>query len=231
MLSIRHLITKLVLYKFQYTKVWDIVIVIILATLILISIEILGLYLNINDVLSIVGSFVLAFLFFQIFKKLVVRTCKATLHESFIEFEFKKSAKLISFSNLVSFKNQEGKNGPILYLKTQTEDFEIFANSKFCKTEKFKIFSDNAIIQLQKYQENNDLKPNIHQITKKQNNGYLYFLIIASVVYLFLITVLDNNSTAYLFILGGFFLFITWFMYFVKRLINYFKFRRRMVKV
>ena len=219
------------LYQFQYTKVWDTVIVIILATLILISIEILGLYLNINDVLSIVGSFVLAFLFFQIFKKSVVRTCKATLHESFIEFEFKKSAKLISFSNLVSFKNQEGKNGPILYLKTQTEDFEIFANSKFCKTEKFKIFSDDAMVQLQKYQENNDLKPNIHQITKKQNNGYLDFLIIASVANILLIIFLDNNFAAYLFMIGGFFLFIGWIIYFAKRIINYFKFRRRMVKV
>jgi hypothetical protein len=162
---------------------WDTLSVILLTIVTFILSEFLGLYLQLNLLLTIVISLGFALLFFKVLRRKVVRSCIARLGETSVQFDFSDEIKVINFSDLISFKDYNGKNGPILYLRTQTDNFKIFANNNFCKTDDFKRFSDDTIIQLDKYKDKNNLAL-IHEGSIFTKKRMLYFLIIATSIYL-----------------------------------------------
>ena len=80
-------------YTFEYTKLRDTVGVILLSIATSILTIILGMYSKLNIVLTIVLSVGLAFLFFKVIKRKVVRTCTAKMDDNSISFESLLSGK------------------------------------------------------------------------------------------------------------------------------------------
>ena len=206
---------KLKEYKFQYTKLWTSVIVVLLAILTFILSEFLGLYLKLNLALTIVLSFGIAFLFFKTFKRKVVHTCSAKLYDASIKFEFENSIKTIKFNELNAYKSYNGKNGPILYLKSNNENFKIFADYNYCNTDDFNTFCNDTIIKLDKYRdENNSII--VHEGSIYTTKGMLYFLILTTSIY-FLAFFLETKALKIAIgISGGFFFFIMWTKYIIE---------------
>ena len=195
---------------------WDTLTVVLLAIVTFALSEFLGIYLKLNLLVTIVLSFGVAFLFFQALKRKVVRSCIARLSDNCVEFDFTNETKKINFSDLISFKEYNGRNGPILYLKTKTENFKIFSSNNFCKTDDFKKFCDDSIIQLDKYKDKNNLTL-IHEGSIYATKGFLYFLIIATSIYLLSFIIESKELKPYIGIGCGFYLSIMWIAYFYKR--------------
>ncbi|MBS1756726.1 MAG: hypothetical protein JSU03_05565 [Bacteroidetes bacterium] len=195
---------------------WDTLIVLFSTIAIFMLTEFLGIYSKINIILTIVLSFGLAFLFFQFLKKKAVRNCSVKLSDTSVVFEFENETKAINFNELTSYKSYSGRNGPILYLNSKVEKFKIFANNNFCKTDDFKIFSDDAIIQLNKYKDKNNLTL-IHEGSIYATKGFLYFLFIATSIYLLSFIIESKDIRIYIGFGGGFYLLIMWIAYFNKR--------------
>lgn len=177
--------------------------------------EFLGIYLKLNLLLTMVLSFGLAFLLFQTLKRKVIRSCMARLSETSVEFDFVNETKVINFNELISFKSYDGKNGPILYLRTQAENFKIFANSNFCKTNNFKMFCDDAITQLDKYKDKNNLTL-IHEGSIFTKKGMLYFLISTTAIYLFAFLFETKALRIAIGISGGLYFFAMWTKYYIE---------------
>lgn len=203
-------------YQFQYTKMWGTLLVVLLAIATFIAIAFLGIFNKLNMVMTIVVSFSSAFLLFKFLKRKVVHACTAKLGDTYIIFELENETKTINFNELTSYKSYYGKNGPILYLNSNAENFKIFANNNFCQTDDFKIFSDDTIIQLDKYKEKNNLTL-IHQGSAYATKGFLYFIFIATSMYFLSFTIESKNIRPYIGIGGGFYLLIMWVAYFNKR--------------
>lgn len=203
-------------YQFQYTKIRDTLTVVLLAMVTFVLSEFLGVYLKLNFLVTIILSFGLAFLLFHALKGKVVHSCVARLSENSVEFDFTNETKLINFSDLISFKDYKGNNGPILYLKTNTENFKIFSNNNCCKTADFKKFCDDSIIQLDKYKANNN-PALIHEGSIYTTKGFFYFLIIATSIYFLSFIIEGKELRLYIGIGGGFYLLIMWLVYYIKR--------------
>jgi hypothetical protein len=203
-------------YQFQYTKMWDTLIVALLAIVTFIATEFVGIFNKLNLALTIVLSFGLAFLLFQFLKRKVVHTCTAKLGDTSVIFEFEKETKKINFNELTSYKSYYGKNGPVLYLKDNIENFKIYANNNFCKTENFKSFCEDTIIQLDKYRDKNNLTL-IHEGSIFTTKGMLYFLIVATSVYLLAFFIETKTLRLAIGIGGGFYFFIMWTRYFIEK--------------
>ena len=203
-------------YQFQYTKIKGTFLVVILAIAVFILTEFFGIYVKLNVVLTIILSFVLAVLVFQLLKRKAVYICTAKLSDTSIKFEFDYITKEIIIKDLISFKSFYGKNGPVLYLNTDSENFQLSANNNFCKTDDFKLFCDDVITQLNKYKDTqkSDL---IHRGSIFATKGMLYFLIVATLIYLFAFLIETKTLMIAIGIGGGFYLLIMWLAYFNKR--------------
>ena len=202
-------------YQFQYTKMWGTLSIVLSAIAVFILTAVFGIYYNLNLLLTIFISFGLAILLFQIFKRKVVYPCTAKLGNTSVIFEFKSGTKAINFSNLTSYKSYYGKNGPILYLKSNSENFKVFANNNFCKTDSFKKFCDDTIAQLDKYRDTHNLAL-INEDSIFTKKGMLYFLIIATLIYLLAFFVETNTLRIAIGIGGGFYFFIMWAKYLIE---------------
>jgi hypothetical protein len=194
---------------------WDTLGVILLAIVTFILSELLGLFLQLNNLLIIALSLGFALLLFRVLRGKVVHSCIARLSETSVQFDFTDEIKVINFSDLISYKDYNGKNGPILYLNTQTDNFKIFANNNFCKTDDFKMFCDDTIIQLDKYKDTNNLALS-HEGSIFTKKGMLYFLIIATSVYLFGFLFETKALRIAIGICGGFYFFIMWTKYYIE---------------
>jgi len=203
-------------YQFQYTKMWETLIVGLLAIATFIATEFIGIFNKLNFVLTIVLSFGLAFLLFHFFKRKVVHTCTAKLGDASVIFEFENETKTINFNELTSYKSYYGKNGPVLYLKENIDNFKIYANKNFCKTDDFKSFCEDTIIQLDKYRDKNNVTL-IHEGSIFTTKGILYFLIAATSIYLLSFFIETKNLRIAFGISGVFYFFIMWTRYFIER--------------
>ena len=203
-------------YQFQYTKMWDTLIVVLLAIATFIATEFVGIFNKLNLALTIILSFGLAFLLFQFLKRKVVHTCTAKLGETSVIFEFEKETKTINFNELTSYKSYYGKNGPVLYLKDNINNFKIYANNNFCKTDDFKAFCEDTIIQLDKYRDKNNVAL-IHEGSIFTTKGMLYFLIVTTSIYLIAFFIETNTLRLAIGISGGFYFFIMWTRYFIEK--------------
>jgi hypothetical protein len=194
---------------------WNTLGVILLAIVTFILSEFLGLFLQLNNLFTIVLSLGFALLLFKVLKRKVARSCIARLSETSVQFDFTDEIKVINFSDLISFENYDGQNGPVLYLRTQTDNFKIFANNNFCKTDDFKMFCDDTIIQLDKYKDANNLAL-IHEGSIFTQKGMLYFLIISTSIYFIGFLFESKALRIAMGIGGGFYFFIMWAKYYIE---------------
>lgn len=112
----------------------------------------LGAYFNAPKLLTFSFTLLSPIILFKMVKGKAVGSCNAMLSDTFVEFNFQNTCvKKIEFSNLRSFKKYYGKNGPIIYLTNQIENFKLAANTKFCDPESFDTFSKDLISTLDNY--------------------------------------------------------------------------------
>lgn len=194
---------------------WDTLIVVLSVIVVFILTEFLAIYNNLNFVLSIILSFGLALLLFQILKQKVVHNCTAKLGGTSVIFEFDNSIKTINFGELISYKSYYGKNGSILYLKSNSDNFKMFANKAFCKTADFRTFCDDTKAQLAKYRDTHN-SALIHEGSIFTKKGMLYFLIVATLIYLLSFFVETKSLRIAIGIGGGLYFVIMWTIYLIE---------------
>jgi len=203
-------------YQFEYTGMQDTLAVVVLAMLMFVLFVVLGAILYLNIVLTIVLSLSLAFLMFRLLKGKAVRTCTANFNDISVCFEFEKENKTIYFDELTSYKVYYGKNGPILYLNSNVDHFQLFTNSNFCKTDGFILFCEDLLKTLDAFK--NTRKPGLirnHSIFATKS--MLYFLILATVIYLGSFLIETNKQKIVIGIVGGFYFLLMWTKYFWER--------------
>jgi len=215
-------------YRFQYTKTLYPLVVLLASILSFAFILIVfAIILNkSNDNIAYlfsIPSLIVALLTFRYLKRFAVRNCIAKLHSDFVVFEFKNDLiRTINFNDLISYKVFYGKNGPVLYLRNNIDQFKLFANDNFCKSEPFETFCKDILIQIDKYVVDN--KSNIiHEGSTFQTKGMLLFLTISTPIILlsFYITTTDliesTDLNVLIRIFGCAFLVIFWLKYFIER--------------
>jgi hypothetical protein len=128
-------------------------------------------------------------------------------------FQFENNSKIINFRDLISFKAYYGKNGPILYLRTNEENFRIFANNNFCKSDDFRRFCVDTIAQLDNYKKTSEKTDLIHEGSIFGTKAMLYFLIAATSIYLVAFFLETKALRIAIGIAGGFYFGIMWTRY------------------
>ena len=215
-------------YRFQFTKIQDTLLVMLACILLCVFIfafiiEIYGeASKNMVLIFSLLSAIVPIFSFRYI-KKFAVRDCIAILNSDSVVFEFKNNLiRTVNFNDLTSYKVYYGNNGPVLYLRNNTDRFKIFANDNFCKPEPFIIFCKDILAQIDKYSI--DTKSNIiHEGSVFQTKGMLLFLTISTPIVLLIIYLTTTDlieSTDLIVFLRSFgvaFIFVFWFIYLIKR--------------
>lgn len=138
------------------------------------------------------------------------------MNDTFVEFEFKTNSKIINFADLTSFKAYYGKNGPLLYLKNNIDNFKLSANNNFCKTDGFRVFCEDIIIQLDKYKTQNNSNL-IHEGSIFTKKWMTYFLICGTLIYLLSFFIETKVLRIAVGISGGFYFLLMWTVYVVER--------------
>ena len=202
-------------YQFQYSKIYQTVSIIlgcILACVILICV---GAYFKLQEFVILIFAPLAAIFLFQKLKKVAVHNCIAKLSDTSVEFDFGQDLQMINFNDLISFKAYYGYNGPVLYLKSNIDNFRISANNNYCKTANFKLFCEDIIVQLDKYKDNKNIAL-IHEGSSFATKGMLYFLITATSIYLLGFIIETKALRIAVGIGGGFYLLYMWLVYFIK---------------
>jgi len=171
-------------YQFQYTSISQSFFVAITSIVMSVLTGFLLGYLTLNFLWLSASMLVVGFGVFRLLRGNAIHSCTAKLSETAVDFEFDDSEKNIQFSELTSYKFYDGKNGPILYLRTNTENFKLFTNENFCQSDDFKVFCNDIMAQLDRYRMSNPAAILIHEGSIFEKKGMLYFLAIATVAYL-----------------------------------------------
>jgi len=202
-------------YQFKYTKTWETLIVLLSAIAVFILTEMLGLQYKLNIWVIIIIGCGLAFLLFQILKRKAVHICTVRLGDASATFDFESGTKTVNFNDLISYKYFSDKNGHILSLKSNLDSIKIIANNNFCKTEGFKEFCKDIIAKLDTYKDlhNSEL---IREGSIYATKGFLYFLVIGTLLYLVAFFIEAERLRQSIEIFGGCFLFIMWLTYFIE---------------
>jgi hypothetical protein len=202
-------------YEFQYTPMKDNLIAGLSIIGICLLTEFLGIYSKLNLIVTLILTLGAGFLLFKAFKRKVVHNCTAKLSDSSVVFEFLNETKTFNFNDLTSYKSYYGKNGPVLYLNSNVENFKIFANNNFCKTSDFKLFCDDIITQLDKYSNSHNFAL-IHEGSIFTKKGMLYFLIVATLAYLLSFFFVNNQLKIIIGLCFGFYFIIMWTKYYIE---------------
>ena len=170
-------------YQFQYTTISNTLLVLLLCFVVFIIIVFVGVYFNLEQFVIMIIELAAMFLVFRLLKNIAVKECIAKINDTSVDFNFNETSRTINFSDLISFKAYYGKNGPVLYLNSNVDNFKISSNNNFCKTDDFQTFCQDLIIKLDKY-KTRDNSSVIHEGSIFATKGMLYFLSIATLIYL-----------------------------------------------
>ena len=196
-------------YQFQYTKLRDTVFVIlgcIFVCIVLVGVVAVA---RAPQWLAFVVGPGPAIAFFFWVRRYVVRQGTAQLSDTRLDLVLGETPKNIDFQDLVSFKSYAGKNGTVLYLNTAADHFSLSANENFCDTDAFVAFCAAVIAQLDLYQQK--YRPTlVHQGSIYATNGFLGFLVLATVVYLLAFAIEPPDLRPYIGIPGGLWLALMW---------------------
>jgi len=202
-------------YQFKYTIIRETLVVILLSIATMIISMFLCLYLKLNFIFATAISLGLTYLLFQKLKGKVVHNCTAKLAETSLILEFENNKRIINFKDLTSYKYYSGKNGVILYLNNNIDNFKISSNNYYCKTDDFEVFCNDTITQLDKYRNKYNLAL-IHEGSIYKTKGMLYFLVFATVIYLLAFMIETKALRIAVGIGGGLYFFIMWTKYFIE---------------
>ena len=196
-------------YQFQYTKLRDTVLVIlgcIFVCLVLVGAMVAA---RAPEWLAFVVGPGPAIAFFFWVRRYVVRQGTAQLSDTRLNIVLGETPKNIDFQDLVSFKSYAGKNGTVLYLNTKADHFSLSANENFCDTDAFVAFCAAVIAQLDLYQQK--FRPTlVYQGSIYATNGFLRFLVFATVVYLLTFAIEPSDLRPYIGIPAGLWLALMW---------------------
>lgn len=203
-------------YQFQYTKTKGGLIVLLACFVGMVIIIGIGVHFKLQkDILIYIITPVAVIAIFKLLKKNTFGNCVAQLSDTKVDFNFDEQLRTINFADILSFKAYYGNNGTTLYLKNTTDNFKLFANN-FCDRKSFDIFCKDIIIQLDKYKSADN--PNIiHEGSIFATKGMLYFIFIATLIYLLAFFIENKEASLYIGIGGGFYLLVMWIAYFNKR--------------
>jgi hypothetical protein len=203
-------------YQFQYTKTKGGLIVLLACFIGMAIIIGIGVHFKLQkNILIYIITPVAVVAIFKLLKKNTFGNCIAQLSDTKVEFNFDEQLRTINFDDILSFKTYYGNNATVLYLKDNTYNFKLYANN-FCDRKSFDVFCKDIIIQLDKYKSADH--PNIiHEGSVFATKGMLYFLSIATLIYLLAFFVETKEASLYVGIGGGFYLLVMWFAYFNKR--------------
>ena len=203
-------------YQFQYTKKKASLIVFLACFVApMIAIYITEILLKLPEVATFIIATITIISLYQLLKKNTFGTCNAKITDTKVEFDFENTSRIIEFNDIISFKAYYGNKATILYLKNATDNFKLYANN-FCDRKGFGSFCEDMIIQLDKYKST--VNPNvIHEGSVFATKGMLYFLSIATFIYLLAFFVENKEARLYIGICGGFYLLVMWTGYFNKR--------------
>lgn len=203
-------------YQFQYTKIGDTLLVLLFCFIIFFVVAFIGFYLKVQEFLLIIIELIIMFFSFKLLKKKAVKECIAKINDTSVDFNFQEKTRTINFNELISFKAYYGKNGPVLYLNNNVDNFKIAANNNFCKTDDFQTFCEDLIVKLDKYKAADNPKI-IHEGSIFATKGMLYFLIIATLVYLLAFIIENKETRLPIGLGGGIYLLLSWTIYFNRR--------------
>lgn len=203
-------------YQFQYTKPRNTLAILLACFAGFIIIVGIGVFFKLPEPLIFIIELAAMVSLFHVLKKSAVSECVAKIGDTSVEFDFGKTSRVIKFVDLISFKAYYGKNGPVLYLKNNLDNFKISANNNYCKTDNFKSFCQDIIIKLDGY-KNKSSSEIIHEGSIFATRGMLYFLIIATSIYLLAFFMETKELKLYVGIGGGFYLLIMWLAFYYKR--------------
>ena len=202
-------------YQFQFTKVKDTFLVVLACIVVFAIVMFICVKLSIDKSLMVVIELIFMFLTFRLLKKKAVSNCTAKLNDTSIQFEFENDSRSINFSDLISYKAYYGKNGAVLYLKNNIDNFKISVNSNYCKTDDFELFCKDVILKLDTYKDKTNSIV-IHEGSIFTKKGMLYFLITATLIYLLAFFIETKDLRIGIGIGGGFYFFIMWTKYFIE---------------
>jgi len=215
-------------YQFQYSKNIDILLVLLSCLLsysiaMYIMMEIFHLFDGEMPLLFIYILLIVPFLGFRLFKNKLGRHSIAKMSSDSVEFNFKnETVRTINFSDLTSYEFINGKNGPVLYLRSNNDRLKIFALDYCCNSEPLDSLCKDIVAQIEKYKIEN-ISEIINGGNLFQRKGTLRFIIILTILILLLsfITTLDLIESAELKVIirifGGILLFVFWLTYFVEK--------------
>jgi hypothetical protein len=202
-------------HEFQYTKTQGILMVLLVCFVTFMLIIGIGVYLKLQKIVTYIITPIVTILVYQLLKKNTFGYCVAKISDTKVDFNFYKNLRTINFDDITSFKAYYGNNATVLYLKNTADNFKIYANN-FCNRKSFDSFCQDIIIQLDKY-KSNDNPQIIHAGSVFATNGMLYFLIIATSIYLLGFLFETDELKLYIGVGGGFYLLVMWVAYFNKR--------------
>jgi hypothetical protein len=204
-------------YKFQYTKIFQTLLVILSCIAAFMLLTFIGIYLSIQEYLTIIIALGLAIYLHYKLKGIAVHNCIAKMSDVSVIFEFENDiSRTINFSDLTSYKVYYGKNGPMLYLRNNVDNFKISANNNYCRTDAFVTFCEAIIAQLDKYK--NERNPSlVHEGSIFTKPRALYFLLAATLIYVISFFAESKALRISVGVGGGFYLFFMWMKYFIEK--------------
>ena len=202
-------------YQFQYTKPTGTLLVLLICFASFMIAMGVGIYFKMQKFFVLVIGIVTIIVVYKLLKKYTFDYCVATINDTSVEFNFEGKLRTIDFDDLISFKVYYGNKATVLYLKNTTDNFKLYANN-FCDRKNFNSFCEDIIIRLDKYKTNNNANI-IQEGSVFATKGMLYFLSIATLIYLLAFLIENKEASLYIGIGGGFYLLVMWFAYFNKR--------------
>lgn len=175
----------------------------------------LEIHFKVQEIFIFITGIITMIVVYKLFKKYTFGNCIATINDTNVELDFKGTSKIINFDDLVSFKAYYGNKATALYLNNTNDKFKLYANN-YCDRKSFNVFCQDIIIQLDKYKAA-DHQNIIHKGSVFATKGMLYFLSLATLIYLLAFFIEDKEASLYIGIAGGFYLLVMWFAYFNKR--------------
>ncbi|MEO7488430.1 MAG: hypothetical protein ABIU77_15065 [Ferruginibacter sp.] len=202
-------------YQFQYTKTTSTVVVLLACFVSLVITTGLGIHFKMQEMIIYIIGIIMIVVVYKLLKRYTFGNCVAIINDINVEFDFGENPRIINFDDLISFKVYYGNKATVLYLSNTTDNFKLYANN-YCDRKSFDVFCQDIIIQLDKYKSHDH--PNIiHKGSVFTTKGMLYFLSIATLIYLLAFFIENKEASLYIGIGGGFYLLLMWFAYFNKR--------------
>ena len=147
-------------FQFKYTIPKKQLFILLISIIIFILFEILGIFLKLSHLSYILGSFFIASLIFNKFKRKAIENCNAKLNDTQLTVEFENTVKTFYFADLTYYKAYYGRAGSTFSLKTNSDKLKLSINRNYCNSLDFDSFCKDAIEKINDYKQGVDIPQN-----------------------------------------------------------------------